>query len=104
MPYTNAVIHEVQRKSNIIPFNVPRLTVKDTVLAGFCVPKVTPFLSTKVQGGDSASFQGPGHSLAGRRDQPAASLPLPELTPSDHVGVFSVQTPFSSAVNRAHPG
>lgn len=55
MPYTNAVIHEVQRKSNIIPFNVPRLTVKDTVLAGFLVPKVTPLPSTEVQGGDSTS-------------------------------------------------
>ncbi|NXC47862.1 CP2J3 protein, partial [Penelope pileata] len=41
MPYTNAVIHEVQRKGNIVPFNVPRLTVKDTILAGFCVPKGT---------------------------------------------------------------
>ncbi|POI34245.1 hypothetical protein CIB84_002003 [Bambusicola thoracicus] len=41
MPYTNAVIHEVQRKGNIIPFNVPRQAVKDTVLAGFHVPKGT---------------------------------------------------------------
>ncbi|KAM9619057.1 cytochrome P450 2J2-like isoform 2-T2 [Morphnus guianensis] len=41
MPYTNAVIHEVQRKSNIIPFNVPRLTMKDTVLDGFHIPKGT---------------------------------------------------------------
>ncbi|NXV73998.1 CP2J2 protein, partial [Atlantisia rogersi] len=42
--YTNAVIHEVQRKSNIIPFNVPRLTVKDTVLDGFHIPKGTQVL------------------------------------------------------------
>ncbi|XP_042748317.1 cytochrome P450 2J2-like [Lagopus leucura] len=41
MPYTNAVIHEVQRKSNIVPFNVPREAVKDTILAGFRVPKGT---------------------------------------------------------------
>uniref|UniRef100_A0A669PF52 Cytochrome P450 family 2 subfamily J member 2 n=1 Tax=Phasianus colchicus TaxID=9054 RepID=A0A669PF52_PHACC len=41
MPYTNAVIHEVQRKGNIIPFNVPREAMKDTVLAGFRVPKGT---------------------------------------------------------------
>uniref|UniRef100_A0A6G1R778 Cytochrome P450, family 2, subfamily J, polypeptide 22 n=1 Tax=Hypotaenidia okinawae TaxID=2861861 RepID=A0A6G1R778_9GRUI len=44
MPYTNAVIHEVQRKSNIIPFNVPRLTVKDIVLDGFHIPKGTVLL------------------------------------------------------------
>ncbi|NXJ87034.1 CP2J2 protein, partial [Trogon melanurus] len=42
MPYTNAVIHEVQRKANIIPFNVPRMVTKDTVLGGFHIPKVTP--------------------------------------------------------------
>ncbi|KAM6343126.1 cytochrome P450 2J2 [Alca torda] len=45
MPYTNAVIHEVQRKGNIIPFNVPRLTVKDTVVDGFHIPKGTVLLT-----------------------------------------------------------
>ncbi|NXE72513.1 CP2J2 protein, partial [Cochlearius cochlearius] len=45
MPYTNAVIHEVQRKGNIIPFNVPRMTVKDTVLDGFHIPKGTVLLT-----------------------------------------------------------
>ncbi|NXM00678.1 CP2J6 protein, partial [Tyrannus savana] len=39
--YTNAVIHEVQRKANIIPFNVPRMAVKDTTLDGFFIPKGT---------------------------------------------------------------
>nr|XP_009686785.1 PREDICTED: cytochrome P450 2J2 [Struthio camelus australis] len=39
MPYTNAVIHEVQRSSNIIPFGLPRLTMRDTVLGDFFVPK-----------------------------------------------------------------
>ncbi|XP_061307088.1 cytochrome P450 2J2-like [Pezoporus flaviventris] len=41
MPYTNAVIHEVQRKGNIIPFNVPRMTIKDTFVDGFFIPKGT---------------------------------------------------------------
>ncbi|XP_050756561.1 cytochrome P450 2J4-like [Gymnogyps californianus] len=45
MPYTNAVIHEVQRKGNILPFNAPRLAVKDTVLDGFHIPKGTVLLT-----------------------------------------------------------
>ena len=69
MPYTNAVIHEVQRKGNIIPFNVPRQAVKDTVLAGFRVPKGTiliPNLSSvmydKKEWETPHSFN-PGHFL-----------------------------------------
>ncbi|NXP81194.1 CP2U1 protein, partial [Ramphastos sulfuratus] len=41
MPYTNAVIHEVQRIGNIIPFNVPRAPTKDTVVGGYTIPKGT---------------------------------------------------------------
>ncbi|XP_067391508.1 cytochrome P450 2J2-like isoform X2 [Emydura macquarii macquarii] len=41
MPYTNAVIHEVQRISNIVPLNAPRMSTSDTTLAGFHVPKGT---------------------------------------------------------------
>ncbi|XP_052031539.1 cytochrome P450 2J5 isoform X4 [Apodemus sylvaticus] len=39
MPYTNAVIHEVQRMGNIIPLNVPREVTVDTKLDGFHLPK-----------------------------------------------------------------
>uniref|UniRef100_A0A8D0H9N7 Cytochrome P450 family 2 subfamily AB member 14 n=1 Tax=Sphenodon punctatus TaxID=8508 RepID=A0A8D0H9N7_SPHPU len=39
LPYTNAVIHEIQRFSNIILIGVPRQTVKDTVVLGFPIEK-----------------------------------------------------------------
>ncbi|XP_021056208.1 cytochrome P450 2J3-like isoform X3 [Mus pahari] len=39
MPYTNAVIHEVQRISNIVPLNVPREVTADSAFAGFYLPK-----------------------------------------------------------------
>ncbi|KAL6030892.1 hypothetical protein STEG23_032337 [Scotinomys teguina] len=41
MPYTNAVVHEVQRLGNIIPLNVPREVTVDTTLGGFHLPKGT---------------------------------------------------------------
>ncbi|XP_003411201.2 cytochrome P450 2J2-like [Loxodonta africana] len=45
MPYTNAVIHEVQRMGNILPLNVPREVTFDTTLAGYHLPKGTMILT-----------------------------------------------------------
>ncbi|KAJ1063835.1 hypothetical protein K5549_009147 [Capra hircus] len=45
MPYTNAVIHEVQRMGNILPLNVPREVTVDTILAGYHLPKGTMVLT-----------------------------------------------------------
>uniref|UniRef100_A0A673GIS8 Cytochrome P450 2J2-like n=1 Tax=Sinocyclocheilus rhinocerous TaxID=307959 RepID=A0A673GIS8_9TELE len=41
MPYTNAVIHEIQRIGNIIPINVVQATVEDTQIGEYSIPKVT---------------------------------------------------------------
>ncbi|XP_033883862.1 cytochrome P450 2J2-like [Acipenser ruthenus] len=41
MPYTDAVIHEVQRMGNIVPLNVPRVNTEDTTLGGYFLPKGT---------------------------------------------------------------
>ncbi|XP_014381811.1 cytochrome P450 2J2-like [Alligator sinensis] len=46
MPYTNAVVHEIQRMGNIVPFNLLRLTTSDTTLAGFHLPKDTILISS----------------------------------------------------------
>ncbi|XP_026201247.1 cytochrome P450 2J6-like [Anabas testudineus] len=46
MPYTDAVIHEIQRMGNIIPLNVFRTANKDTILDKYTIPRGTMILPT----------------------------------------------------------
>nr|KAF6381622.1 cytochrome P450 family 2 subfamily J member 2 [Pipistrellus kuhlii] len=59
MPYTNAVIHEVQRMGNIIPLNVPREVNNATTLAGYHLPKESGYALENSWPGLSCSFSSP---------------------------------------------
>ncbi|MBN3324738.1 CP2K1 protein, partial [Atractosteus spatula] len=49
MPYTDAVIHEIQRLANVIPLNLPHMTAADVHFQGYFIKKAWPLLTSVLQ-------------------------------------------------------
>ncbi|XP_021248476.1 cytochrome P450 2K4-like [Numida meleagris] len=61
MPYTDAVVHEIQRFADILPLNLPHETTKDVSLKGYFIPKgtyVIPLLNSVLH--DKTQWEKPG--------------------------------------------
>ncbi|XP_074491649.1 cytochrome P450 2J2-like isoform X3 [Sebastes fasciatus] len=84
LPYTDAVIHEVQRMGNIVPISLPHVTNRDVQLGGYTIPKgitvitnLTSVLYDKNEW-ETPDTLNPGHFLneEGKFVKPAAFIPF----------------------------
>ncbi|ETE57844.1 Cytochrome protein, partial [Ophiophagus hannah] len=80
MPYTNAVIHEIQRISNVVPLGIPHASIKDVQLFGYKIPKNTMVLvNTQSAHHDESQWKFPNEAESLLRGKPGSDGALPLL-------------------------
>lgn len=77
MPYTNAVIHELQRFHKTRIENFPRMTTQDVLFRGYSIPKVHPHLCAPRDSSDICLCPG---IVCTRLKVPALSQPSGTMT------------------------
>uniref|UniRef100_A0A8C1K6E8 Cytochrome P450 2F2-like n=1 Tax=Cyprinus carpio TaxID=7962 RepID=A0A8C1K6E8_CYPCA len=100
MPYTLAVIHEVQRVANTVPLSVFHCTTKDTELMGYNIPKGTviiPNLTTVLKEEGQWKFPhefNPANFLneQGQFEKPEAFIPFSTGNHSKMYDIFCISS------------
>ncbi|KAM6938879.1 cytochrome P450 2J4-like [Lycodopsis pacificus] len=111
LPYTDAVIHEVQRMGNIVPLSLPHITNRDVQLGGYTIPKgvtiipnLTSVLFDKNEWETPDTFN-PGHFLneEGKFVKRAAFIPFSSgkrLCPGENLARMELFLFFTSFMQR----
>ncbi|KAM4629448.1 cytochrome P450 2J6-like isoform 1-T1 [Polymixia lowei] len=111
LPYTDAVIHEIQRIGNIVPLSLPRITNRDIQLGDYTVPKgvtiitnLTSVLFDKKEWETPFTFN-PGHFLneEGKFMKRAAFIPFSagkRVCPGENLARMELFLFFTSFMQR----